>query len=160
MKLTIAKSASMAFGSMVYLMSTGYSLAVDEKVYTGSGCQAYYGSQVSNFDHRGHRLENKVTSGRWAACPIARDNTSNTNGLPAVYVRMNRSTAATSSYLCYLKNYTSFGSQTSWDSAIYNGTGNYSMGLNLASTSSYGHYVVYCKVPRSSYLYNYRVIEN
>lgn len=160
MKINSLPTLGMLAGAVLFFSTSGNVFAADEKVYTGAGCHEYYGSQSGDVDHRGHRLENTVASARWVTCPIARDNTSNTDGLPYVYVRMNRSTSASAGYLCYLKNYTSYGVQTSWDSNTFSGTGDYSMYLTLASTNSYGHYVVYCNVPSGSYLYNYRVIEN
>ncbi len=160
MKLTITKSASIAFGAVVYLVSTGYSLAssVEDKVYTGAGCHAYFGSQAGDFVHSARSLRNNATSARWTLCPIAREKVASNSGVRA-FVRVQRSTAASADFLCYMMNHTGTGTLTSWGASTYAGTGAASLSMGMSPTNAYGHHAIYCRVPRGSELFSYRVVE-
>ncbi len=162
MKLKMTKSASITFGAVVYLMSTGYSLAsaVEDKIYTGAGCHAFLGAQGGDFNHYSRSLRNVAKSSRWTLCPIAREKvTSSSKGVVA-FVRVKRSAAASASFQCYLLNYTVTGALTSWGaSPAYSGSGAVPLSMNMSSTNAYGHYAIQCRVPSGSDLFSYRVVE-
>lgn len=143
--------------SSLLMANAGY--ALDEKVYPGNMCQTGSGSQDGDISHWATYLSNGSGFSRGVACPIVRDNMTNVNGIPTVYVRVNRSASASTNFTCYLYNMTSTGSSWFVDSASFSGTGNTSLYLSLPTTTGFGHHTIYCSVPNGSRIISYRVEE-
>jgi hypothetical protein len=153
-----------SLGLMICLFALGSAnsaFAVDEKVFSGNGCQPYFNTQVGDISAYSHKVYNaNGTASRWVSCPITRDNISNTNGISLAYIRVNRSSATSSTLSCYLHSRDSLGTLVDSDSATFSGTGDASLYLNLASSANLGYYSLYCLLPPYSGIYSYRIDEN
>jgi hypothetical protein len=146
--------------SLFALCSANSVFAVDGKVFSGNGCQPYFGSQAGDISAYSHKVYNSNGSySRLVSCPIARDNTSNTNGISLAYVRVNRSSSTTYTLSCYLQSRDSLGTLIDSDSATYTGTGDASLYMNLTSSANLGYYTMYCSLPPYSGVYSYRIDE-
>lgn len=139
--------------------------AGDSKIYPGAACQPEFGSRASDLNSFGSFIENKNTSLTMSVtCPIVRDNTTNSNGIAQVTVRIQtlRDESNVGSR-CELRSFDDKGGAFAVDSAsIFGRAGFHTLTLKDVDVSQAhaGHYALNCSLSqRFTRLIEYRVNE-
>jgi hypothetical protein len=139
--------------------------AGDSKIYPGAACQPEFGSRASDLNSFGSFIQNKNTStSMTVTCPIVRDNTTNSNGIAQVTVRIQTLRGENSvGSRCELTSFDDKGGAFTVDSAsVFGQTGFHTLTLQDvdASQAHAGHYALKCSISqRFTRLIEYRVNE-
>jgi hypothetical protein len=154
MEMIFKKFSKLLFtvGSVLALgiLLAGPASALDRKVNSGNVCQPNTGSQVSDFSYYSTGIRNNAAASRTVSCPVARDNTFNTDGLNYAHVYV----VGTGTFSCYFDNVDNDGTLGSW---VYNsrvGTGAilYTGTYKPSVTTSGTPYVFLCTLPTNGQL--------
>lgn len=147
------------------LMSTAAissaALAEDGKVYPGSMCKPFLGTDAQKLNYNS-AVFNNTTSTVDVRCPIVRDDVNGTdnggNG-PRATIQVQRlsSGGAIECKLRTLQPNGNFGAESS--NLSFSGTGDFTFNIPFVRQSPGGAYEINCKLPPSSALEQYTVIE-
>jgi hypothetical protein len=136
-------------------------VAVDNKAYPGSMCQPWGNALAPLIATDGGGVVNySTTSLLTASCPVVRDNTTNTNGTPEVWVYVTRDATATSPLSCTL-----YSTRASDGATMYTRTddtnlvGNVKLAIAFPSSATPGPYNLLCVLPQLSKIHAYLVPE-
>jgi hypothetical protein len=149
--------------------------ASDIKVYPGAQCQLesssnYWDGTPSVFNMWGAAFTNLHTYWDHVICPITRDRTTGTRGIPSVVVRIyNPGTGR--GFTCDLWSLAKFASagtvsgfpafevplQTFTAAAASTGLVELTLNVNVSEVS--GYYALHCEVPPQGHIYSYEVKE-
>src|SRR4051794_12459595 len=145
----------------VLAAETHPALAGDRKTFPGSSCTTWgnVGAEITGADG-GAVLNASFTSAYTVSCPIARDNTTNTNGTPDVSVYGYRDGSTATALSCIFKvtraadgtDYYSLSRATSL-------TGSVVLTIPVTASISGGFYNMLCVLPPRSKIYGYIVPE-
>lgn len=145
---------------LVGFLGTPSVQAATDLIYSGNGCQAYWGSEVTDINAYNSSVYNKSTTlQRWVSCPIVTHNSTNVNGPQFVYARVKRGTITGISLSCYLRSYSSTGTLLDTDSVLTSASSPTSLSLDVETSGNAGYYTLTCNLPPQSYVYSYRVGE-
>jgi len=121
------------FVALMVLSVPRLGFAVDEKTIAGSACISIGSGDV--------------------LCPLVRDNTSNTNGLSDIDVRVNNVTAST--YVgCTAYSIDSSGSTVDWSLASTTTAGIQWLGMVIDDSADNGTYSVLCEMDAGDSVFN------
>lgn len=139
---------------LAMLMSAPSAQAYDVKTYSGSMCEATYGSQTGDFYKYTGYLLNKSTGSRWVTCAVTRDQWTNLNGTLAAWINVKNVGTATTR--CYMGEHRPDGNY------VQQIVGNGSTWVPIDSSASdrYGHRAIYCYIPAKGRLNHVRIYEH
>lgn len=144
---------------------TPMAFAGDSKIYPGAACQPERGARAADLNSLSGFIENKAFTGSMrVTCPIVRDNTTNSNGIAQVTVRIqNLRGESTIGSRCELRSFNDNGGALDVDTAfVFGQTGFHTLTLRDVDVSQAhaGSYVLSCSLaPRFTRLIEYRVNE-
>lgn len=149
------------------LMSTAAissaALAEDGKVYPGSMCKPFLGADAQRVNYVSGTTGNNSTSQVEVRCPIVRDNVNTTdnggNG-PRATIQVQRFVSGSGAIECELRTFQpdgNFGAVSNKFS--FSGTGDFTFNIPFVRQFREGAYEIGCKLPPSSALERYTVIE-
>lgn len=151
--------------SVLAMTAAPATFAGDSKIYPGAACQPEFGSRAADLNSFGSFIENKSTStSMTVTCPIVRDNTTNSNGIAQVTVRIQTLRGESSvGSRCELRSFDDKGGAFTTDSAsIFGRAGFHTLTLQDVDISQAhaGHYALKCSLSqRFTRLIEYRVNE-
>lgn len=151
--------------SILAMSAAPAAFAGDSKIYPGAACQPEFGSRASDLNSFSGFIVNKNTSNSMSVtCPIVRDNTTNSNGIAQVTVRIqNLRGESRIGSRCELRSLNNQGVALDVDSAsVFGRTGFHTLTLKDVDVSQAhaGSYVLECSLaPRFTRLIEYRVNE-
>ncbi len=146
-KSTLSVASVLATG----LLFSTQVLADDAKTFAGATCEAYLGSESSDFQATtSNEIRNNSDGFRWIECPIVRDRTVNSNGFRSAQVFASHTNTS-----CRIYSRTATGGAR--DVEIRNGS---TMNFNQINLSSLrGSYHMICRLPSGGRLRSYTVHE-
>lgn len=135
--------------------------ATDQKIYSGSMCQARVHSEdVESLNRSSFGLANSsYTHAIAVTCPIVRDNTLNTNGTRFAQVRvLNRRGG---NFPCYLSSLTRDGGfiERGVDVTVGASITPVVLNVDVNSSAALGYYTISCDLPPRAYILNYLIDE-
>jgi hypothetical protein len=151
--------------SILAMSTAPAAFAGDSKIYPGAACQPERGARVSDLNASGSFIENQNRSSSMRViCPIVRDNTTNSNGIAQVTVRIQTLRGESSvGSRCELRSFDDKGGAFETDSAsVFGRAGFHTLTLQDVDVSQAhaGHYALSCSLsPRFTRLIEYRVNE-
>jgi hypothetical protein len=134
--------------------------AGDAKVYPGSLCQQWgsAGGDICAAD--GGSIDNYSSYALTVSCPIIRDNTKNTNGMPDIWIYVYRDSSTTTPLTCsFVNDDVDTGTKAYEYSAKTSVAGNTKLAISVPASIADGSYNVRCVLPGRSKVYAYRVTE-
>lgn len=138
--------------------------AGDSKIYPAADCQPEFGSRAPDLQSFGGFIRNVGSSSMTVTCPIVRDNTTNSNGIAQVSVRIQtlRSESTVGSR-CTLESYNDQGQLLDIESkSIFGAAGFHTLVFQDVdfSQAHAGHYALKCSLsPTFTRIVEYRVNE-
>lgn len=130
--------------------------SADVKTYSGSVCQATYGSQEGDLYKYTTSIYNVATGYRWITCAVARDRLNSTAGDWITYVYVEPANANQRTY-CYLDEARVNGAIAQRNASSRLGEG--WIALNTTFSESYGSRALYCYVPPKGFVNHLRIYE-
>lgn len=125
----------------------GNAYAENGHAYNGSYCDAYFGSQAGDFNHRFNGIRNNASSGRYVSCPVIVDEINNTAGTTRVWLHYTGSGTVSCTLFSMRGNGTSLQSKTK--SRV--NTGGFQI-PDITSDDFWGSYSMYCLLPAKGIL--------
>jgi len=116
--------------------------AYDWKSWSGSTCQAFYGSQESRFNKTWSGINNVSSVASWVSCGIVTDRYVETDGTQGGYVWVTAPPGI--STICYHSERTRSGAEVMTKVATRTGTG--LIYIDTTASSSGGHRILACKL--------------
>lgn len=134
--------------------------ASDGKIFSGSNCKPWYGSDIGDFIFTNTAIYNhSTTSHRWVTCPLTRDRVSSAQGIQ-VRVNARRGSSFNGVLSCYLRSNDPYGYAFDSDSASYSGSSSVSLSMLVDSSPGGGDYTLSCYLPGGdSKIFNYELYE-
>lgn len=129
----------------------------DIKVYSGIECRPLL-VQGADFIVEPVGIKNTGFGNLNVVCPVVRDNTKNTSGMPSAQINVWNATSGVN-FHCVFYNYDLWGLITTLDSADTSLVGQRTLSFKLYTSNVGGYYTIFCIVPPGSKIYSYQVIE-
>ena len=142
------KKIALSLALPLVMLSTPQAQAFDLKTWSGSMCNAFYGTQDQHFNRTHSGIKNISGSPYWITCGVVDDtyNGSNSgnydNGTQGARLRIEQPAASVST--CYLSERGDFGQEIDTRTTVQAGTGN--LDMDTAVSDHWGNRLLLCKL--------------